>query len=189
MKVLFSCSYLHYCSFLLIFTAPIVLLATEVPTYGGVTTISGNNFGSNSAFISVSVGDVSCTNVAIVQNDDQISCNLPPGTGNGKHIKVVAGNQTNLDTNTAGSYSGIVIRLNSLINFNFNLLIFTFTVPIVKNITNISTRGGSINIYGNNFGNDPQKIQIAIGTVVCTLPHLVTPHTILTCLLPPGTGE
>jgi hypothetical protein len=90
-----------------------------VPTKGGVTTISGTNFGDNSTLILVnflfpnweSVKLQTCAAVAFVTPHTMISCTMPSGVGATMPLVVTVAGQLSANiTSMSGviSYEGII---------------------------------------------------------------------------------
>eukprot|EP01133_Synstelium_polycarpum_P007342 gene7342-8550_t len=72
----------------ILYNPPTVSSATKVLTTGGVTTITGTNFGNNNAQISVSIYETPCLNAAIQTAHTVITCNAGAGSGTTSKITV-----------------------------------------------------------------------------------------------------
>jgi hypothetical protein len=71
--------------------------ASLVPTSGGIVTITGNNFGVDTAVVTVLVGGAACDNLTITPYDSQLKCIAPAGTGNHKLIEIEVAGQCTAD--------------------------------------------------------------------------------------------
>jgi IPT/TIG domain len=68
-----------------------------VSTSGGISNITGTNFGPEAADIIVLINGEQCTDV-IVENDSKISCIVAPGTGADLLVNVTVGDQYSTST-------------------------------------------------------------------------------------------
>jgi hypothetical protein len=147
------------------------------PTNGGVTiTITGLDFGSNMEAY-VETGD--CTEPTLLALD-QLTCILPPGTGNDISLTVL-------------------IRLSSSEVLQSPIVyMISYASPVVSGLvhtdcqasTSVSlvdcprSGGGTLTITGQNLGVD--RAVVLVGSGLCgNLVH-VAPSTQLQCILPPG---
>ncbi|PRP79074.1 Rab GTPase [Planoprotostelium fungivorum] len=93
--------------------------------------------------VSITIGGIPCVITSYVQEGSQYihttQCKYVPGTGGGRIISITAGNQT-----------------------NYNAGIFSYNPPILSTISRPSTRGGRVDITGNNFGRKGSDISIGL---------------------------
>eukprot|EP00026_Physarum_polycephalum_P000435 Phypoly_transcript_00436.p1 GENE.Phypoly_transcript_00436~~Phypoly_transcript_00436.p1 ORF type:complete len:1554 (+),score=261.65 Phypoly_transcript_00436:224-4663(+) len=68
---------------------------------------------------------------------------------------------------------------------SFPIIIVT---PIVINATHTLHQGGLITITGENFGNDVTQVSVAVGSNTCENVSMVVPSSVLTCIVPAGSG-
>jgi IPT/TIG domain len=66
---------------------------SQAPTSGGSVTITGSNFGTNSPFVSITIGSVSCTSVTIPIANTEIVCEIGAGVGASITTEVDVGGQ------------------------------------------------------------------------------------------------
>ena len=77
---------------------------TECAREGGQTlTINGHNFGPSGAAKTVLVGGEVCPTSD--DTDEQLECTIPPGSGTGKRVLIVAANQFSVGTTYTMSYA------------------------------------------------------------------------------------
>lgn len=136
--------------------APLVTGATMASTSGSYITVSGQNFGSDSTKISVSIENQQCTDVSIPAVNT-IRCFIGVGTGRGKHITVLVNGVANTDGNTA----------------------FHRMAP---SVSGISISGATISIQGNNFGNNVNVVTINAGSINCPVSR--AEHNLIVCSVP-----
>jgi len=152
------------------------------PTAGGMElTVVGKNFGvmmEGAESLKVTVGGSLCANPKRTQNDTDIVCTLPSGTGASKVVKVtVAGQSTD-------SYSD-----------------FSYIRPSIESIVpqDLATVGGStITIKGTNLGPEaipgapspklPEDISVKVGDSECANVRILSSSKIL-CEVPAGIGR
>ncbi|KAH3746093.1 tyrosine protein kinase [Pelomyxa schiedti] len=72
---------------------PVIYSATNVSTEGGVTSISGLNFGKDSSIITVKIEQNVCGNVTILDDHVLLSCVAPAGIGTNLQLSVTVGVQ------------------------------------------------------------------------------------------------
>eukprot|EP00026_Physarum_polycephalum_P001653 Phypoly_transcript_01655.p1 GENE.Phypoly_transcript_01655~~Phypoly_transcript_01655.p1 ORF type:complete len:1042 (+),score=102.30 Phypoly_transcript_01655:424-3126(+) len=147
------------------YLAPLIdAISTTSPTSGGLVEISGENFGNSSSAVTVLVG--SATNRCTVLEDSTlISCTVPPGAGNAAvQVKV------------SGQASGQNIY-------------HIYDVPNITSVTNVSTSGGTISIFGTNFGPLLSSVSVSLGGSLCASLNMSVPHKVLTCRVGAGTQK
>jgi hypothetical protein len=150
---------------------PVLLRGSNFGPAGGDTRITA--WATPAADESLAFHASNCT---VVQSHETIQCSLPPGLGAGLSWRVVVEGQGN--TRPLSAYAGPEVHSVG------------FAVP---GTTRADTRGGTaLAINGTNFGPFVNRTQVTVvvpggevETVGCVL---VTPHTSLQCLLPPGAG-
>eukprot|EP01012_Entosiphon_sulcatum_P051097 TRINITY_DN7013_c0_g1_i3.p1 TRINITY_DN7013_c0_g1~~TRINITY_DN7013_c0_g1_i3.p1 ORF type:complete len:4070 (-),score=286.73 TRINITY_DN7013_c0_g1_i3:31-12240(-) len=147
----------------------------QCPTVGVRITITGSNFGSSGAV--VSVGTLSCTTVAYTIPDQQLTCFLSQsGVGLNNPVVVTVSGQSSVQTDKFVSYAP----------------------PSVTNVRGCQdtsddtmqcpTSGGTLlTINGANFG--VFGATVSVGSQQCTSVTHTVPHTQLTCRLPSGTSS
>jgi len=118
---------------------PKVNIGLTAPAIGGQLTITGSGFGpaGYQAYVFVSVGPFSraCTNVVVVSHT-QITCTQSAGTGASLDVNVTVTSKDGGALGTAASNAA-----------------FSYSKPTVTSVTSCLTSGGSVGVYGTNFGN------------------------------------
>jgi hypothetical protein len=118
---------------------PTVSAGLTSPAIGGQLTITGTGFGPAGYhnYLHVSVGPLArvCTNVVVVSHTT-ITCTQSPGTGALIDVNVTI---TSMDGDALGSAAG-----NKA---------FSYSLPTVTSVTSCLTSGGTVGVYGTNFGN------------------------------------
>ncbi|PRP82836.1 outer membrane autotransporter barrel domain-containing protein [Planoprotostelium fungivorum] len=140
------------------FQPPLISSVTPVGTNGGIINVTGANFGNNVQLITVTVGAVACTSVALVTSHTLIQCNLPGGTGSAALTVTVNG-----QSNSAYTY--------------------TYLPPTVTLTSQPSTIGGTLTITGLNFGSTLADISVTL----CTSVQFNTVNSI-NCTVSSGSG-
>eukprot|EP00026_Physarum_polycephalum_P000048 Phypoly_transcript_00048.p1 GENE.Phypoly_transcript_00048~~Phypoly_transcript_00048.p1 ORF type:complete len:2722 (+),score=260.03 Phypoly_transcript_00048:277-8166(+) len=138
------------------------------PNGGTVITIIGTNFvpeGINANDSNVYIGNNSCTSINWV-NYTTVICEVPAGYGTNVSIIVKVGNQ-----------------------FSAPVFDFSYLGPIISSIVNntLSTRGGEVTIYGDNFGNG--TIAPIVHFNGSDIPTTWLNGTMIRVTIPPGTGQ
>lgn len=148
--------------FNLIYFTPVISVITQAPTQGGVVAITGSHFGNGTNYLSVQMNGGNCTLISATTS--YITCRIGAGAG---------ANLTAVITTFSLSQTSL----------------FSYQAPIVYNISQIPTLGGKVSFSGSNFGTSPSSIvAYATPTVQCTNIEIVTPHSLFTCTIGPGTG-
>eukprot|EP01105_Mastigella_eilhardi_P010556 TRINITY_DN2467_c2_g1_i10.p1 TRINITY_DN2467_c2_g1~~TRINITY_DN2467_c2_g1_i10.p1 ORF type:complete len:1995 (+),score=390.57 TRINITY_DN2467_c2_g1_i10:793-5985(+) len=143
---------------------PSIEKVTTASTSGGSITITGQNFGPASAGTPiVKLGSSTCTGVTFLVDHFLLQCLAPAGAGRQIVTVTVGGQQSN-------SWP------------------FYYNTPSISSATMTSTAGGLINITGENFGASAGDIVVYVHDIECTSVVLLTPHTKISCIAPPGTG-
>jgi IPT/TIG domain-containing protein len=138
----------------------------QLQTTSTLIIIQGNNFGTSSDSVSVTVGGIQCTGVIISSSHQQVTCTVPEGvTSNLAVIITVAGQPSN---------SYLINRCSPRID--------------LVNVTVLPTVSTTISIQGTNFGNDLPSIQVTFGGESCTNIIILVAHSQITCTVPQGTG-
>ncbi|GAM23462.1 hypothetical protein SAMD00019534_066370 [Acytostelium subglobosum LB1] len=128
---------------------PQVLYVTSPPVAGGLVTIKGTLFQAKQENITIP----QCESFTLINSTD-ITCQLPLGSG---------GNHTmNITLNT----------ISVVTSFNYQ-------PPVVREITNFSSSGGGVTVYGDNFAT-ADDLSVTIGSVKCRDPHILT-SSMLAC--------
>eukprot|EP01105_Mastigella_eilhardi_P012790 TRINITY_DN2919_c1_g1_i1.p1 TRINITY_DN2919_c1_g1~~TRINITY_DN2919_c1_g1_i1.p1 ORF type:complete len:2023 (-),score=255.78 TRINITY_DN2919_c1_g1_i1:109-6177(-) len=140
---------------------PVIYNVTSTPTYGGVATVRGTDFG-NKNNISVFIDGVACPVVAFTFQQS-VSFSTPPGVGSATVSIAVA--------------KSIFVAHP-----------FVYQGPVVSSVSSVGTKGGFIVIAGMNFGNWADKITVLLGGSPCTQVTLIAAELELQCLVPPGSG-
>lgn len=128
---------------------------------GSTLTITGTNLGNSTTEVSVLVGGLPCTSVAIVTAFTQITCQSDPSVGGAANIAV-----TFLDQTSA--------------NFSYS-----FSPPVVSTATKSSSfdmNGGNITITGTSL---TSSAQVYLGSALC-LDVYAASSSQITCIAPPA---
>eukprot|EP01112_Ceratiomyxa_fruticulosa_P012350 TRINITY_DN3412_c0_g3_i1.p1 TRINITY_DN3412_c0_g3~~TRINITY_DN3412_c0_g3_i1.p1 ORF type:complete len:794 (-),score=156.23 TRINITY_DN3412_c0_g3_i1:376-2757(-) len=142
-------------------TGSIVLYSiSSQTTAGGSVYILGRNF-QNRFLVNILIGTQTCTNPSWI-NKNNITCVAPPGLG-----------------------------VNLVTSFVGNTILYSYLPPTFTSTTIYALQTGSpITIIGTSFGNDKTQITLSSNSPTSLSPlSLVTPHTTLTCSVPPGSGS
>ena len=151
---------------LMTFTGPRVDSATPVSTTGGVTTITGRNFGpvGNANIEKVSIDGVACQNPTVTIANSQITCTVQPGTGKDQNI---------------------LVRISGESDQGSGVDKFSFMKPQITSVSPMNSPGGStITITGSSFGPNIVEVGVTVGGIACTNLAYVTLHEKLTCTTP-----
>eukprot|EP01117_Protostelium_nocturnum_P011184 TRINITY_DN405_c0_g1_i6.p1 TRINITY_DN405_c0_g1~~TRINITY_DN405_c0_g1_i6.p1 ORF type:complete len:5778 (+),score=1958.70 TRINITY_DN405_c0_g1_i6:207-17540(+) len=146
------------------YLSPVVSkVSGESTTPGSQITIEGDNFGTNSTFVSVTVnGKLATISTTSVK---QIVFVAPEGTGKNVNAVVTVGGVSN--------------------SFQYN-----YASPVVSRVEGTkSTVGGNATVIGTNFGNDISLVSATLDGVSVQNLTFVTPHSQLTFNLPSGAGS
>eukprot|EP01133_Synstelium_polycarpum_P006563 gene6563-7609_t len=144
------------CSGLLMgFIKPTVSNISSIGTAGGKVTFTGDNFSNNPSYVSVVIGGVPCTDIALVSTHTSFTCNLPAGTGTSKNVVVTVAAQTPVSP-----------------------LTFSYPPPT---ITSIVQTGNTLVINGTNFG---ANTTVASVFVPGALAVKSAAHTTLSVIIP-----
>eukprot|EP01110_Echinostelium_bisporum_P002942 TRINITY_DN17231_c0_g1_i1.p1 TRINITY_DN17231_c0_g1~~TRINITY_DN17231_c0_g1_i1.p1 ORF type:complete len:384 (-),score=111.34 TRINITY_DN17231_c0_g1_i1:40-1191(-) len=145
--------------------APVVTGITNTDTSGGIVTILGRNFGTNTSLISIVIDEKECNVTSVSEFQNVTYCSIGPGTGTSKSV---------------------VVQVNGVRTVQDNVR-FNYNAPAVNSATSVYSIGGVVTIVGNNFGNENSVINnITIGGIPCTSPTLTEPQTTITCTLASG---
>lgn len=154
---------------------PIIFQITppEDETSGGVMTINGLNFGSSINTINIYIVGVGSCDVEIPPTQEQVICQVPPGTGAPYDLLISVGPIGNARNNT-------------------NATAFSYDAPSVFGVHGlpVPTTGGIISLVGNNFGASTSTAWITFGDsdeYSCE-PQTVS-KTLIICQVPAGTGN
>eukprot|EP01133_Synstelium_polycarpum_P009825 gene9825-11475_t len=125
---------------------PTVSSVSLVGVEGGEVTVIGDTLITDPSLILLTIGSVSCTNVAFVTSTTKFTCTLAPGGSPGQHpVTLFANGMTD----------------KSHLTYTYITPTLTSTTPIPQKTRSIVT------IRGSNFGSPGLKITIA-GTVCLT---------------------
>ncbi len=80
-------------------TAPTVEQVTTVPTEGGTITITGSNFGNNSAVVIATVNSLDCSNIVILTDSVSLECTISSGTGKDHSVMITTAGQDSPSVN------------------------------------------------------------------------------------------
>ena len=143
--------------------------------YGSTTiTVVGTNMGTDYTKVQVMVGSqlADQDSVRLFQypnsNDVEVVARVPDGAGEGIAVTVI----------TDG--------VESIANDNVT---FSYLAPFVTNVTSVGTAGGSVEIFGSNFG-APGTVPaiVTLGGLACDNPT-TTENSTIVCDAPPGVGK
>ncbi|KAF2070534.1 hypothetical protein CYY_008152 [Polysphondylium violaceum] len=145
------------------FAIPNILHTTSTPTQGAITTITGNNFGTQDKNIVVLIGGKACTDIKITGDHTVLECTAPVGTG----------------------VQDITITVDGLSNTISS--IFSYDLPSISQNSLVSTIGGdTTTLVGKNLGNDASLINVLIGNQECKNVKIIVPHSSISCVAPSG---
>lgn len=181
----------------------IYISSARSPTSGVILSVSGSGFTSVSSIELVSItglsDDLNCTTTTIVSSAiiNAVCFGIPPGVGAPHFTLVVLVNSTQFFSFPGVfDYSGLCLSRAHLFQKKTtknSSATVSSTAPTINTIspTAIPTRGGTLSITGQNFGSQANDSTVVIGTgtgttLTCTMP---VPHTKLSCVVPPGTGQ
>ncbi|MFZ5441974.1 MAG: IPT/TIG domain-containing protein [Myxococcota bacterium] len=137
------------------------LTPSSLPTAGGASlTLTGTNFGSSGATITVDGAACPVT----LQSHTQAVCLSPAGAGVQRPVVLTVGGQTS------------------------NARLIDYDAPSISSLSAVgaTTAGGTaLTLLGSNFGSSGGAV--TVGGVPCPLTGARS-HTTVTCLLPPGAG-
>jgi len=155
------------------YKAPVISAISPVPTAGGVSTITGTNFGPvGSAFMnSVTMGEgaslLVCSDAKVTMSNTQATCNLGSGSGRAYKVQMVIFNQSNVDSTR-----------------------FSYAVPVIDSVQPIlASSGAVVTVSGKSFGVVVTDISIKLGMYDCMDVAMLANHTRLTCTVPSGEGK
>lgn len=147
---------------------------TQALTSGGDSlTITGTNLGSSVIKRSVTVAGKNCPIISSNSLHTQLICQLPPGEGLNKEVKVQVSDQT------TSSFT------------------FAYDAPIIQSLSSSTgpTSGSTLNsltwltIYGKNFGTSNATVSVTIGSSsVLSCSSCLRNHTMIQVRIPPGEG-
>ncbi|PRP82680.1 outer membrane autotransporter barrel domain-containing protein [Planoprotostelium fungivorum] len=140
------------------FQPPFISSVTQVGTNGGTINITGTNFGNNIQLVTVTVGAITCTSLALVTSHTVLQCNLPGSTGSAALTVTVNGQSNSVYT-------------------------YTYLPPSVTSTSQPNTIGGTLTITGLNFG----SILADISVTLCTNVQFNTVNSV-NCTVSSGSG-
>ena len=146
------------------YNAPTLSAVTPNPvtSAGGVpVTVSGSNFGSSGA--TVTIDGKTCTVTA--QNHTSVTCSAPAGWGSGLSLVLTIAGQAS------------------------NAILFGYKAPTLSTVTvqGLATTGNTaITLDGDSFGPGTPAATVTVGTSSCTVTSQT--HTKIICTLPAGAG-
>ncbi|KAH3746092.1 zymogen granule membrane glycoprotein [Pelomyxa schiedti] len=160
------------------FSAPSITSTSSVKTDASEkVVINGTNFGTESNLLVTITGDnipcvnCECKSATVTIPHTQITCFPPAGAGSNNTVIVIL---------PLGSHnqSGVFEA-------------FSFSKPVIFNISSTNTPGNFTTIHGSNFGPLGTPLFVTIENRVCTSPttNLESSHIQITCLSPPGYGS
>ncbi|PRP73158.1 outer membrane autotransporter barrel domain-containing protein [Planoprotostelium fungivorum] len=145
---------------------PSVYSVTSVSTAGGSVVVDGRNFGTKASAISVTINGQNFP-VVLSVNHTRFSFTAPNGT---------------LSTTFYLSVQGQSITSS-----------FSYLPPNITLVSSPRTSGSVITISGFNFGSVANLISVtfpsASGDVTVSNVNIITPHTMISCTAPSGTGR
>jgi len=155
------------------YARPVIETATPVPTTGGVTTITGKNFGPagsslvNSVILRKTSKEMMCTDATVTVDNTQLTCTIGAGSGLAYDMALTIFNQTN---NDGAKYA--------------------FQAPVVDSVQPGQAKPGDlVTITGKNFGTVASDITVALGNAVCRDVAMLAAHTSLSCTVPASEGK
>ncbi|KAH3764321.1 tyrosine protein kinase [Pelomyxa schiedti] len=157
------------------YSAPDINDVSPSDTSGSVITISGQSFGDSTAEMSIHIGNISCTNVVITENDHQINCTVPAGTGKLKCVTICIPDP--IFSSTHALCSG-------------NNSAFSYKAPVIETISELPpTIGSTLCIHGANFGSlNPHDDKLRLVINNWPFVPLNCTHTDMCFSMPNGTG-
>lgn len=154
---------------------------THLPTTGGFVTVMGSGFGTDSSVVTAtysaagpvrSTGSISCGIAPGDVQDGQIICSVGAGTGKVYYLSVVVGpaDHTQSAENTGQ---------------------FGYLQPIVDGVsgTPLDTTGGSLSIYGSNFGATKTEIIATYNSGGSSCEVTDAGHDYFLCDISAGSGK
>lgn len=152
----------HYCGSIdFAYRPPTFVNQTQVPTQGGLLTLTGTNYGSSASVVSLSLGPISSIPLmasSIVLANEQAQFLVPAGTGN--------------------------FSASLTVNQQTTTFYFHYEGPTVEEVT---TLGSLLLFNGTNYGADAGKISITVNDQACTNVTLLIPHFLVSCNAPAST--
>ncbi|KAH3765385.1 protein serine/threonine kinase [Pelomyxa schiedti] len=146
------------------YEAPVILSALPTNTTGGLSVLTGQNFGPNGTKVAIEIAGESCTNPQVISST-QISCVVPAGYGNNLPVTVHLGGYVK------------------------TFYVFSYLAPIVRNVTTAPTSGGHIVIWGFNFGPVGSPVTVKIGDTLCIDSIVAVNHSVITSFVNSGYGS
>ncbi|EFA85744.1 EGF-like domain-containing protein [Heterostelium album PN500] len=143
---------------------PSIKQMNTVPSKGGVLTITGNDFYTNSSLVSVKVGTQTCQDVKITTPHTVITCSLAPG---------------------CGRLNAVIVALDKQPSKSVNM---KYADPTIQQISQIGASDSWLTITGNNLP-DISFLSIKLGSIVCSNLTAISPFTQVKCFvtIPSGT--
>jgi hypothetical protein len=153
----------------------------ELPSTGGLLTIVGQHFGSDSDLpldiLNVTIEGTACGDITRPVNDSELVCVVPPGVGANRAVIV--------------STSGVPSNAD---------VVFSYFGPVISNVSGCADQnpnkpsatlgcrdGDTLTIRGSNFGPLVSSWTITVDGSPCAL-LLFVPHYEIHCRVPPGNG-
>ncbi|KAH3759085.1 zymogen granule membrane glycoprotein [Pelomyxa schiedti] len=131
----------------------------------GTVTITGENFGPGGAYQINVIYDTESTVIAATWlSDSTIAVQFPPGTG----------------------YHSISVSVNGV--ESVTPFTMSYQAPVISSSSNVETTGGSVTIFGNNFGPLLSTVSVTFNGVACSEAYVVQAHVQVSCKASAGVG-
>eukprot|EP01133_Synstelium_polycarpum_P000064 gene64-87_t len=137
----------------------ITTITANIPTEGDVIQIEGANFFNDVNVLSITIGQVSCTDVTFLLPHTKVSCQVAQGSGKDLASILKVGKQS-------ASFS------------------ISYNKPTIDTIQHTYNNINQLTLTGSSFSSDLSQITIKVGTYNCTKITFQTPHQSLFCSLP-----
>ncbi|KAH3756150.1 tyrosine protein kinase [Pelomyxa schiedti] len=152
--------------YLFSYNPPVIYSASSTNTPGGLTTITGKNFGPAGTSVLVLIGKTVCEHANVTVNHTTIQCIAPSGSG--RNLEVL-----------------VFVPSGSLNQGNSSA--FSYAAPDIINMTSAGS-GDQTLISGTNFGTYSSEIRVTIGGADCTNLDLALEHFKISCIVPEGSA-
>eukprot|EP00004_Rigifila_ramosa_P003531 TRINITY_DN1376_c0_g1_i3.p1 TRINITY_DN1376_c0_g1~~TRINITY_DN1376_c0_g1_i3.p1 ORF type:complete len:3289 (+),score=642.11 TRINITY_DN1376_c0_g1_i3:45-9911(+) len=134
-------------TFTFVLSPAITSISPSTGVTGQLLTIAGTGFGNTAGDLAVTLGTSTCSGVAILSADTQITCTVPSGTG----------------------ANSIVVRRQTTSSASFQSFTFLANPTIVTWTRGGYTSGFVITISGGGFGTTESALNVTVGTARCAV--------------------
>ena len=162
---------------------------------GDWVNVTGDNFGSRSDLVQVTVGGLFRTTAVIVTQSPPLFAADPTGLSN-LTFRMPTGAGTNLAVTIRVPYGANVTSTSTRETLTGNSaqagksLTISFASPIIYSATSVATSGGITSVTGINLGPQGNAYinTVLVANSACSSPNVTVADTLIQCRVAPGSG-